>query len=100
MDTGSTGTLMPLSTIRKLGFEKRVDYFKHHERLKINGLGGASFIIGVLEGEPITFGNRIFIPTIGVVDGGSFEMLLGNDSIAELKMAIDVATLSCTYEHP
>ncbi len=54
--------------------------------MRINGLGGETFIIGVLPEYPIMFGTRIITKMIGITDNGSFEMLLGNDSIAELEL--------------
>ena len=58
--------------------------FENKDKLKINGLRGDTFIIGVLLDCPITFGNKVVKKMIRVTDNGHFELLLGNDSISEL----------------
>lgn len=74
--------------------------FSKAGRLRVNGLGGETYIVGVLENYPILFGNRVITPMIGIVDSGNFELLMGNDSIEELDMKIHVKNKSCVYSHP
>ena len=80
----ATGTLMPLSMIDKYGLRTSMIIFENKDKLKINGLRGDIFIIGVLPDCPITFGIRVIKKMIPVTNNGHFELLLGNDSISEL----------------
>ena len=75
---------MPLSMVDKYGLRTSMIIFENKDKLKINGLVGDTFIIGVLPDCPITFGNRVIKKMIGVTNNGHFELLLGNDSISEL----------------
>ena len=70
--------------IDKYGLRTSMIIFENKDKLKINGLGGDTFIIRVLPDCPITFGNRVIKKMIEVTDNGHFELLLGNDSISEL----------------
>ena len=84
MDTEATSTLMPLSMVDKYGLRTSMIIFESKDKLKINGLRGDTFIIGVLLDFPITFDNRVVKKMIGVIDNEHFELLLSNDSISEL----------------
>ena len=49
---------MPLSMVDKYGLRISMIIFENKDKLKINGLRGDTFIIGVLLDCPITFGNK------------------------------------------
>ncbi len=76
--------MLPYLAVKKLGLEAEMIKFSEKDKLRINGLGGEAWIVGALVDITITFGNRIIEMSIGVVDKGNFEMLLGNDAACEL----------------
>ena len=72
---------MPLFMVDKYGLRTSMIIFENKDKLKINGLGGDTFIIRVLPDCLITFGNRVIKKMIGDTNNGLFELLLGNDFI-------------------
>ena len=58
LDTGATGTLMPLSTVNRCNLQEGVTWLNRENYLKVNGIG-EGFIIGIHLAMPVTLGNRV-----------------------------------------
>ena len=48
VDTGATGTIIPIKKIKKYGLLKEAILFNENDRPKANGLGGNCPIIGIV----------------------------------------------------
>ena len=70
--------------VDKYGLRISMIIFENKDKLKIYGLRGDTFIIGVLPDCRITFSNSLIKKMVEVTNNGHFELLLGNDSISEL----------------
>ena len=48
VDTGATGTIIPIKSLKKYGLLKEAILFNENDRPKANGLGGNGPIIGIV----------------------------------------------------
>ena len=69
-------------------------------RINIKGIGGQSKIVGILPKLFVTFGSRVEHCMVGIISGGDFDLLMGNDLNAKFKIRVDIEDRSCTYQHP
>ena len=99
IDTGATGTLMPISTVEKLGLSDGITWLAKENYLKVNGIGGEGYIIGIHLDMPVTLGSSVVQCRVGILDRGSFDLLLGNDSTKKFKLSLNVDERTCTYQY-
>ena len=56
--------------------------------------------MGILPKLFVTFGSRVEHCMVGIISGGDFDLLMGNDLNAKFKIRVDIEDRSCTYQHP
>ena len=100
IDTGATGTIIPLNSVKRLGLKKEAIWLQPQERVSVSGLGGKSSIVGLLPAVNITIGRKTIQQTIGIIDKGDFDLLVGNEVSREFDININVKDRTFTYSHP
>ena len=77
---------MPISVVEANDLMEGMIVLPERLRLHLDGVGGTGHIIAIIPNMIITLGCRIETCTIGVIDSGNFDLLMGNDINSKLKV--------------
>ena len=65
--------------------------------MRVNGIGGDCFFVGIDPEMIITVGSRVMV---GIIDSGDFDILLCNNATTKLKLTVGLADQYVTYYYP
>ena len=91
---------MPAAIAKKVGLWNKVMELPKKRQLQVAGLGGMSQIKWIIPDLMIKIGGSTVKQHVGIVDGGEFEILIGNDVTCKIRMNINVIDRTFTYNNP